>query len=333
MPDVDGFAVAAEMQRRPELAKATIMMLTSSGEYGDASRCRMLGVSSYLTKPIHQADLLEAICRVFDTEVHPALFAPPPTPHVAPAQTSVKILLAEDNAVNRRVALSILGKRGHHVTVAVNGLEALAAIERESFDLVLMDVQMPEMGGLEATVAIRERERKAGGHLRIVALTAHAMKGDQERCLAAGMDGYLVKPIDRQALIAVVEQGTTGTRTVAVETPSQVFNWTTLVDQLGGDDALAHEVLGLFVEDCPIQLTAIRSAIQRGDAKALTIAAHTLKGAAASLTARGVEDAARELEMLGRESLMQATNPPLRRLEHEVGQFLAAIRERLMQPR
>jgi two-component system, sensor histidine kinase and response regulator len=333
MPYLDGFSVAEEMQRRPELARATIMMLTSSGQYGDAGRCRALGISSYLTKPVRQVDLLDAICRVFESDAKGAANTTQRAPESKPASTAIKILLAEDNLVNQRVALGILGKRGHQVTVAVNGLEAVAAVEREAFDLVLMDVQMPEMGGLEATAAIRERERRVGGHVRIFALTAHAMKGDQERCLAAGMDGYLVKPIDRQALLAVVEEGSTGVAAVPAEAPAQAFDWTALVEQLEGDEALAHEVLGLFAEDSPTQLAAVRRAIQDGNAQALTVAAHTLKGAAASLTARGVADAARSLESMGREGLMQATAGPLRQLERELEQFLTLIRDRLMQPR
>jgi two-component system, sensor histidine kinase and response regulator len=325
MPDLDGFSVAEEIQRRPELARATIMMLTSSGEYGDASRCRALGIAAYLTKPIRQADLLEAICRVFETETR-AVSTRQPATGISPVLSPVKILLAEDNPVNRRVALGILGKRGHQVTVAVNGLEAVAAVERESFDIVLMDVQMPELGGLEANAAIRERERTTGGHLRIVALTAHAMKGDQERCLAAGMDGYLVKPIDRQALFAVVEQGAPAVAPGVPAPTIKAFDHEALVQQLGGDNELTEEILALFIEDCPSQLAAISSAIEQGDAKALTVHAHALKGAAGSVTAHGIAAVARELEMLGREGLLAATNGPWRQLEREVEQFLEAYR-------
>ncbi len=205
MPDLDGFGVAEEIAKRPELAGATIMMLTSSGQYGDVARCRNLGIASYLTKPIRQADLHEAICRILGNE---SVATPTAVAAVAPQgpARSVKVLLAEDNVVNQRVADGLLTKRGHRVTVVGNGHEALSALDRETFDLVLMDVQMPELGGFEATAAIRERERGTGQHVRIVAMTAHAMTGDRERCLAAGMDGYLSKPIDARRLFAVVEE-------------------------------------------------------------------------------------------------------------------------------
>jgi CheY-like chemotaxis protein len=191
------------------------MMLTSCGQYGDAARCRELQIAAYLTKPINAAELLDAVCHVLQPATAPAATAPATAPPAAAAPAApigrAKVLVVEDNVVNQRVAFGLLTRRGHTVTVANNGLEALAALEREPFDLVLMDVQMPEMGGLEATAAIRQREAGTGAHVRIVAMTAHVMTGDRERCFAAGMDGYLSKPIDPHMLFAVVEQGSPGT--------------------------------------------------------------------------------------------------------------------------
>jgi two-component system, sensor histidine kinase and response regulator len=205
MPGVDGFDVAAEVAKRPELANTTIMMLTSGGAYGDSSRCRELGISTYLTKPVKQADLFEAICHALDGAGDSlAKRVAAPIASTGPIRGK-RILLAEDNVVNQRVAAGLLGRRGHEVTVVSTGREALKALETRTFDLVLMDVQMPEMGGFEATAAIRTLESGTGQHLRIVAMTAHAMNGDRERCLAAGMDGYLPKPIDPAALFAAVE--------------------------------------------------------------------------------------------------------------------------------
>ena len=180
------------------------MMLSSSGLDGDVARCKALGIAAYLTKPIKATICCEAICRALDrTPVAPPRPAPTQAGRVGrAARVSSRVLLAEDNVVNQRVALGLLTRRGHKVTVVNNGREALDALEREAFDLVLMDVQMPEMGGFEATAAIRARERDTGGHIRIVAMTAHAMNGDRERCLAAGMDGYLSKPIDPRMLFA-----------------------------------------------------------------------------------------------------------------------------------
>jgi signal transduction histidine kinase/CheY-like chemotaxis protein len=203
MPDLDGFTVAQQIASRPELAASTIMMLSSSGQLGDAARCRELGVSAYLTKPVGQADLLQTICRIVGSTAVKTGRAGSD----ALVVESLKILLAEDNPVNERVAVGFLTKRGHRVTVARNGVEAVAAFEQEQFDTILMDVQMPVMGGLEATAAIRERELRTGdGHIWIVAMTAHAMKRDRARCLEAGMDGYLSKPIDRRALFDAIER-------------------------------------------------------------------------------------------------------------------------------
>jgi signal transduction histidine kinase/CheY-like chemotaxis protein len=209
MPDLDGFGVVAAIAARPELAAAaTIMMLSSSGLDGEAVRCRALGVAAHLTKPIRQSDLLDAICRTLNqntktTMAHSERVVPP----AAPPARSMRVLVAEDNVVNQRVASGLLRKRGHDVTVVGDGRAAVEAIAEGRFDVVLMDVQMPEMDGFEATAAIRAREATTGGHLRIIAMTANAMMGDRDRCIRAGMDGYVSKPFDARLLCAVVEQG------------------------------------------------------------------------------------------------------------------------------
>jgi len=208
MPKMDGFTLVEQIRKRPELATATIMMLTSAGHRGDAARCQELGVAAYLLKPIRQSELREAIARVLGAQA-PNGAIPLITRFSLhdgrdPA-ASLRVLLAEDNAVNQRLAVRLLEKRGHHVVVAGNGAEALAAMEKQEFDLVFMDVQMPEMDGLEATAEIREKEKTSGKHLPIIALTAHAMKGDREKCIASGMDGYLTKPIRPQELDEVLE--------------------------------------------------------------------------------------------------------------------------------
>lgn len=198
MPDMDGFELVEEIRKRTELSTATIMMLTSAGHRGDAARCQELGIAAYLLKPIRQSELREAIGRVLGarTEAGAIPLVTRFSLHDArePGQY-LRVLLAEDNLVNQRLAVRLLEKRGHSVVVAATGLEALQALEKEAFDLVLMDVQMPEMDGLEATAAVRAKEKASGLHQPIIALTAHAMKGDREKCLAGGMDGYLTKPI------------------------------------------------------------------------------------------------------------------------------------------
>jgi two-component system sensor histidine kinase/response regulator len=234
MPGLDGFDVAAAIKTTPELAGATIMMLTSSGEFGDSARCRELGIAEYLVKPIPQRDLARAIARVMSrtdektattTSQPTAPATPPGTPSagtVSPAARPLRVLLAEDNVVNQKVAVHMLKKRGHDVTVVTTGREAVDAAIRDGFDVVLMDLQMPELGGLDATAEIREHEQHTGGHTRIVAMTAHALKGDRERCLTAGMDGYLAKPIDRNALYEAVE-GWRGTAAPASVTESSRY--------------------------------------------------------------------------------------------------------------
>ncbi|HTX14553.1 MAG TPA: response regulator [Candidatus Baltobacteraceae bacterium] len=205
MPEMDGFALAEHIRKDSGTVKATIMMLTSAGHLGDAARCRELGISAYLVKPIRQAELLHAIRGVLNLSKQNS--APLVTRHtLREDRNRAKVLLVEDNAVNQSLAVRVLEKRGYNVSVACDGREALAAIEAERFDVVLMDVQMPEMDGFEATAAIRQRERSTGGHVPVVAMTAHALKGDEERCLAAGMDAYISKPIRTSELFTTLER-------------------------------------------------------------------------------------------------------------------------------
>jgi PAS domain S-box-containing protein len=207
MPKMDGFELVERIRRRPELSTATIMMLTSAGHRGDAERCQKLGVSAYLLKPIRQSELREAIARVLgarEQEGKIPLITRFSLGDARDGSDFLRVLVAEDNPVNQRLIVRLLEKRGHRVALADNGRQALAALEKESFDLVLMDVQMPEMDGFEATRAIRMKEKNSGLHQTIIALTAHAMKGDREKCLAEGMDGYLTKPIRPQELDEVL---------------------------------------------------------------------------------------------------------------------------------
>jgi signal transduction histidine kinase/DNA-binding response OmpR family regulator len=206
MPGMDGFTLVEEIQKDPQSVNATIMMLTSAGHLGDAARCREMGISAYLVKPIRQGELLEAVCQVLNKsqqKISPSLV----TRHtLRENKHRLKVLLAEDNAINQTLAVRILEKRGYSVSVAADGRAALKALEEQPFDLVLMDIQMPEMDGFEATAAIREREKISGAHLPIIAMTAHALKGDQEKCLAAGTDGYVSKPIRTSELFATIEK-------------------------------------------------------------------------------------------------------------------------------
>jgi CheY-like chemotaxis protein len=208
MPKMDGFTLIERIRQRPELATATIMMLTSAGHRGDAERCKELGVAAYLLKPIRQSELRESIALVLGASEQSGaipLITRYSLHDSRDPMTVLRILVAEDNAVNQRLIVRLLEKRGHRVVLAVDGRQAVEAFNQESFDLVLMDVQMPEMDGLEATTIIREKEKKTGQHQPIVALTAHAMRGDRDRCLTAGMDGYLTKPIRPQELDQILD--------------------------------------------------------------------------------------------------------------------------------
>ena len=206
MPGTDGFGLVEEIRKHPRLSATTVVMLTSAGQRGDAARCQQLGVGAYLTKPIGEAELLDAILHVLGS--NPQMQAPAlVTRHsLREEKGSLRILLAEDNEVNQKLAVRLLEKRGHSVAVANNGREALEWLARESFDLALMDVQMPEVDGLEATLEIRRREQATRRHLPIIAMTAYAMQGDRERCLAAGMDGYISKPIQPRRLFEALDE-------------------------------------------------------------------------------------------------------------------------------
>ena len=208
MPKMDGFELIERIRQNPELSTAIIMMLTSAGHRGDAARCQDLGVAAYLLKPIRQSELREAIARVLGARSEQGaipLITRYSLGDALEPMSVLRILVAEDNPVNQRLAARLLEKRGHRVTVTANGREAVEAIQKQAYDLILMDVQMPEMDGFEATVAIRDIEKQTGNHVPIIALTAHAMKGDRERCLVAGMDAYLSKPIRSQELDEVLE--------------------------------------------------------------------------------------------------------------------------------
>ncbi len=203
MPEVDGFQIAEQIRKTPGISRTVVLMLTSSGKRGDGARCREMGLDGYLTKPVYEDELLDAILHAGGT-IEPGAGPELVTRHSLREGKTLRILLAEDNAVNQAVASRLLQKQGHDVVTAVNGREALERLETEAFDLVLMDVQMPEIDGFQATAAIRSKEEASGGHLPIVAMTAHAMQGDRERCLAAGMDAYVSKPINARTLFAVV---------------------------------------------------------------------------------------------------------------------------------
>ncbi len=207
MPDMDGFELASKIKSHPEFGDLIIMMLSSAGLRGDSALCRRLGLTAYLTKPVKQSLLLDAIMLALGTSPGRGTETPLITRHsIAQTHARYSILIAEDNVINQKLAVRILENRGHRVTVAANGEEALAALDKEPFDAILMDVQMPKMDGFQATAEIRRREQTTGGHLPIIAMTAHAMVGDRENCLDAGMDDYASKPLKPFDLLRTIDQ-------------------------------------------------------------------------------------------------------------------------------
>ncbi|HWR21604.1 MAG TPA: response regulator, partial [Verrucomicrobiae bacterium] len=349
MPEVDGFSLAAEIMEQSQEKVPVILMLNSIDQPRDIARCRDLGITAYMVKPITPSELWNAMMTALGRGGPSAKAAQKPE-HGTNGDGSwisaaygrrYRVLLAEDNPINQMLAVRLLEKEGHSVLVAGNGLQALAALERGPFDLVLMDVQMPEMDGLEATAAIREQERATERHLPIIALTAHAMKGDRERCLAAGMDEYLAKPLRAEALFGVIvrllaEPADASTSTSVVDpsafslqpsasTPESPFDEEELLERVGRDVGLMREIVGLFLEEGPIRIIEIREAIDRGDAQALAKAAHTLKGAVSVFGARRSVEAALRLEQLGRAGDLVQVGEGFRDLEVAMAGLLPAL--------
>jgi CheY-like chemotaxis protein len=222
MPDVDGFMLVEQVQQSPELAGLVTIMLTSGGQRGDGKRCKELGIAAYLIKPVLQADLFEALLKVLSAHEGVAKPAAVITRHtLREGHLPLRILLAEDNVVNQKLACRLLENHGDVVVVAGNGVQLLETLERQSFDLILMDAQMPQMDGFEATAAIRRLERATRAHIPIIAMTAHAMVGDRKRCLEAGMDGYIAKPVHAHELFETIETVLAHAKQGAAEQPAQ----------------------------------------------------------------------------------------------------------------
>jgi two-component system sensor histidine kinase/response regulator len=244
--------------------------------------------------------------------------------------TSLQVLLAEDNSVNQLLARRLLEKRGHRVTVTSNGREALDEIEKGTYDLVLMDVQMPEMSGIEATMAIREKEKGSDKHLPVIALTALVMKGDRERCFAAGMDGYLAKPIRPQELDEILDSyiARSEGNMRAITSTSAQGGWideAELMERLGGDLEFLPELMSIFRNDYPKQLSAARRAVEENNADGVKRAGHTLKGALANLAATGPCRTAETIEQIGESEDLSLAEPALARLEEELTHVLASL--------
>jgi two-component system sensor histidine kinase/response regulator len=304
MPDMDGFDVAAEIQRSPDLSAAPMMMLTSQGFHGETARCKELGVSVYLIKPVAHSRLLEAISSTLRARAVPDQVA---RPSVRKERTDgLRVLLAEDNVVNQRLAIRLLENRGHNVVVAGNGKEAVSLYQQGGFDIILMDVQMPVMGGFEATALIRKGEENTGLRIPIIALTAHAMKGDRERCLEAGMDEYISKPIRSEELSKAIRQFYSAEPAADVqaqngpaEIQGEVLDKTGFLANGGDDPELVCEIIDLFLKELPQLMVSVRDAVGHGDGPGLRSAAHSIGGTLRIFCAARAIEAAHRLEMAG----------------------------------
>ena len=274
-----------------------------------------LRVSACLNKPVKQSELLHTIAAVL---AHTGPEAPRERKRTKPALSQLRILVAEDNAVNRELMVHLLSRRGYTVKVVANGKAALDALDKGSFDLVLMDIQMPVMGGLEVTAVIRERERTVGGHLPIIATTAHAMASDRERALKSGMDAYLAKPIQSRQLYETIGR-VTGT--------GGIVDGQALLEGLGGDRRLLVKLIDLFLADYPRTLARIRRAIQVRQKESLRQAAHALKGSIGNFGPNRAYDAARQLELKGKAGSLRGAEGAFIELKKEMSRLRQSLRE------
>jgi PAS domain S-box-containing protein len=284
MPGVDGFELTERIKTSPELDGTVILMLTSGDGPADIERCRAVGGSAHLMKPVKQSELFDAIVAALHILPHPESPSSDQLPEMGTRR--LRILLAEDSHPNQQLAVGVLSKWGHEVTTANNGRHALDALESNSFDLILMDVQMPEMDGYQATAAIRERELRTKNHIPVVAMTAHAMKGDREACLAAGMDGYVSKPIRKDELQRVIEEVLNASERLCDDGPAASgagdafgpLNWNHALETAEGDETLLRQVVSSLIEECPLLLRQLDQGLRDADLPTIRRAAHTLKG-------------------------------------------------------
>ena len=345
MPVIDGFEVAKRIKESAYGTGVQIILLTSAGQKGDGARCKEVGISGYLPKPVKHSELLDAIMMTLGhpTEEKASVI----TRHtIHEVRRRFNILIAEDNLVNQKLAVKMLEKQGHRVVVASNGREAVEALGKEHFDLVLMDVQMPEMDGFEATARIRANEielatrnsQPATHHIPIVAMTAHAMKGDREKCLAAGMDDYVSKPIKAEKLFAVIEKWVDKSRdkrwkwkkmpTSRNNEPSakDVFDLSSALETVDGDKGIFVEIAELFLDGLTESIAGIRDGIALNDSKAVEQAAHSLKGSVGNFGARRAYETAYRLEVLGRNGKLAESEDAISELQREFRDLEAAMK-------
>ena len=355
-PTSGGVELAASVARTPGLVGACIVMLPPATNPADRSRLTEAGVSAMVTTPLKRSELLDSIVRVLqprndrrqsDIAAGNSVFTATPNlaraaegPSTATAAATapvaarpLRVLVAEDHPVNQRLVTRMVEKLGHTVTLTANGAEALEALERESFDIVLLDIQMPVLGGLEAVAELRRRESNLGVRTPVVAMTAHALQGDRDRCLAAGMDGYVskpVRPVDLASEIARVlgDAQPPPARSAAGDTPDVLaVDENAVLARCGGDPALLGELVDLFLGEWPLTLVNLLDAADQRDGKRLAAGGHKLRGALGVFNASAAVEAARRLEHSGEAGDWPGVPDTLRQLENSVGRLLPALQE------
>jgi len=308
MPDMDGFQLATAVRADKKIKRTNLLMLTSAGQRGDGERCRELGIRGYLTKPISRSDLLEALGTVLAGAPGEAGTPEVVTRHtIAESRKTMRVLLAEDNPVNQQVAVAMLVKRGHEVHVSSNGREAVEAVKERDYDVVLMDIQMPEMDGFEATHAIRALPK--GKDLPIIGLTAHALSGERERCLSHGMTDYLAKPFRAHELFALVEgtaepKGAVAPPAEAATPPVDLEGFRTTLREAGAEQAL-YSIVDTYVRQAPDRLAALAAAAAIGSGADMAKAAHVFRGASATIGARTLAELLERVETSARAGEIQ----------------------------
>ncbi|NIA16675.1 MAG: response regulator, partial [Nitrospiraceae bacterium] len=340
MPKIDGETLGRRIKADRRLAGTILVMMTSVGHRGDATRLKEAGFAAYLTKPVKQSQLHDCLAIVSGANrPKPEDSQPQPlvTKHLLAERkrASVRILLAEDNVTNQLVAISILKKHGYHADAVANGAEAVKALEAVPYDLVLMDIQMPEMDGFEATRRVRAADSTAlDPRVPIIAMTAHAMKGDRELCLESGMDDYVSKPIDSNDLIGAIERqlsryGEEGeprsAPSLRIPEERQVFNEDDLKEKVGDDPELLQLILNTFVDDAQTQMAAIEEALQGRDAPALASRAHALKSAAGNASAERFYEACLALELAGKEEQLDEAHNVYEVVKREFEEFARTV--------
>ena len=336
MPDVNGFMLAKQIRDDADIRLTPLIMLTSGGRTGEIVKRQELMIAASLMKPVKQSELFDVIMSITTNagpRIEPASVA---APEPGKAVRALKILLVEDNLLNQKLATGILARHGHQLTIANNGLEAIGAYQAERFDVILMDVQMPVMDGFAATAAIRELERVQGTKTPIVAMTAHALKGDRERCLAAGMDEYLSKPIRSKQLAAFLEtlmpQDSHPRTSSFIGKPESLpvdslIDWKTAMEGVDGDRNLLKSVVEVFLDESQRSLQELILAVHSQDAARVRSRGHSLKGAMLGVGAFATADLAQTLEMGAGDGSLQSMTASLQDLEQQYGRITAELRE------